>query len=74
MICVLVVRLEWRVWDDGVCSRRLLSFHTHTLARMFRARHSMPPPLDLVRVVRAERRYSRGFRDMYQDNPRDLWD
>ena len=31
------------------------------------------PPLDLVRVAIAERRYYRGFRRMYRDYPRELW-
>jgi len=31
------------------------------------------PPLDLLRVVVAERRYYRGFREMYRDYPRELW-
>jgi len=31
------------------------------------------PPLDLLRVWRADRRYFRGFRDLYKDYPRELW-
>jgi len=32
------------------------------------------PVADLLRVFIAERRYYYGFRDMYRDYPRDLWD
>ena len=32
------------------------------------------PPLDLIRVAGAERRYYRGFRDMYRDYPREMWE
>jgi hypothetical protein len=32
------------------------------------------PPLDLIRVVAAEKRYYRGFRNMYRDYPREFWD
>ena len=39
-----------------------------------RVNRHVAPPLDLLRVARAERRYYRGFRDMYRDYPRDLWD
>jgi hopanoid C-3 methylase len=31
-------------------------------------------PWELVRVIRAERRYMRAFRLLYQDYPRELWD
>lgn len=30
-------------------------------------------PADIVRVVRAERRYVRGLRELYRDYPRELW-
>jgi radical SAM superfamily enzyme YgiQ (UPF0313 family) len=32
------------------------------------------PPLDLLRVWRADRRYFRGYRDLYKDYPRELWE
>ena len=32
------------------------------------------PPLDLIRVAAAERRYYRGFRNMYRDYPREMWE
>jgi radical SAM superfamily enzyme YgiQ (UPF0313 family) len=39
-----------------------------------RVNHHVAPPLDLLRVVRAEARYYRGFKNMYRDYPRELWD
>jgi len=36
-------------------------------------RHPLPPR-DIVRLVLAERRYNRGFRRLYRDYPRNLWD
>jgi radical SAM superfamily enzyme YgiQ (UPF0313 family) len=32
------------------------------------------PPLDLIRVAAAEKRYYRGFRNLYRDYPREFWD
>jgi radical SAM superfamily enzyme YgiQ (UPF0313 family) len=36
-------------------------------------RHPLPPG-DIVRLVLAERRYNRGFRRLYRDYPRHLWE
>jgi radical SAM superfamily enzyme YgiQ (UPF0313 family) len=36
-------------------------------------RHPVPP-LDLARILVAERRYYRGFRSLYREYPRELWD
>lgn len=38
-----------------------------------RVGHIVAPPLDLARVLLADRRYHRGFRDLYRDYPRELW-
>jgi radical SAM superfamily enzyme YgiQ (UPF0313 family) len=32
------------------------------------------PPLDMVKVFRADRRWYTGYRDLYRDYPRELWD
>jgi hypothetical protein len=32
------------------------------------------PPLDILRVFRADRLWYRGYRDLYEDYPRELWD
>ena len=38
-----------------------------------RANHHPLRPGDLWRVVRAERRYLRGYRRLYEDYPPELW-
>lgn len=38
-----------------------------------RVNRHLAPPLDLVRILRAERRYRKGFREMYRDYPEELW-
>lgn len=39
-----------------------------------RTNHHLAPPKDMVRVWRAERGYYKGFRNLYRDYPRELWD
>jgi radical SAM superfamily enzyme YgiQ (UPF0313 family) len=50
---------------------RLASLGTSRTPR--RAQRVITPPLDLARVVLAQRRYYRGFRELYRDYPRELW-
>jgi radical SAM superfamily enzyme YgiQ (UPF0313 family) len=38
-----------------------------------RAQNHPVPPLDLARILIAERRYYRGFRSLYREYPRELW-
>lgn len=38
-----------------------------------RVNRHLAPPQDLVRIVRAERNYHRGFREMYREYPEELW-
>lgn len=39
-----------------------------------RANHHLAPPRDMLRVWQADRRYHDGFRQLYRDYPRELWD
>jgi len=32
------------------------------------------PPLDMLRVFRADHLWYKGYRDLYRDYPRELWD
>jgi len=38
-----------------------------------RVHRHLAPPLDLLRVAAAEKRYYRGFRNLYRDYPPELW-
>jgi hypothetical protein len=39
-----------------------------------RVQRKPAPPLDLLRVFRADRMWYKGYRDLYRDYPRELWD
>jgi radical SAM superfamily enzyme YgiQ (UPF0313 family) len=56
-------------------ARRFAALAAEGTARTPRRLKSQPaPPLDLLRAVRADRLYYRGFRYLYRDYPRGLWD
>jgi radical SAM superfamily enzyme YgiQ (UPF0313 family) len=39
-----------------------------------RVNRHVPPPADMIRILRAESNYRKGFRKIYRDYPRELWD